>query len=471
MIKKIIVIVLSISCLIVIYANPYEYLHLSLLLKQVETFLSTLYEKNYPQKITAWHESAKNRQPSDKPQAFITPYPVFIEYLEKYITMQKKFLNDTECLNDKDITTLINKMINETESIYPFVLKYTVEPGTYFYLWGDTHGDIKALSESLYKLHQENVINDDLTIINKNALFFFLGDLIDRGEHGPDTLTLLFMFATKNPRQVFIVRGNHEDVAIAQHYGFFQQLKTFYQQNNQTTYNYSDMQKKIVPFFNLLPVAAFVGCNQNYLQLCHGGFEARYNPKNLIESKNAICFEKINAFKISDHLWNNQYPDTSLENLGIDSEYKNTFKQLWDTEKIPPFNLHTLGFLWNDFTQSNITTYSKNRGIMIGKTLGEKIIAEYSQGESKVKGIIRAHQHNDTMPGIFNIKNRGVYTLWNNQVLTTIGTGIYTGAQSYLKLIVHNNFDDWLLTSYNLDNEVWQERTALLKDWKNAAES
>lgn len=415
----------------------------------VALFLSFPAQAKLPNSVTEWYHVAHDRDPS-APAKPLVSYQELIDLLDDFMRAQKTFFSKTPWLNNThpkmDAATL--SQVSKTQ---PIVLKCETLHANKIFFWGDLHGDIQALSSSLYKLHQDNIIGDDFKLKNSEHLCFFLGDLTDRGEHGPDTLALLFTFALKNWGKVFLLRGNHEDTRITNNYGFSQQLSRLYEAAEKPTTlwekldnhvriflgkrSFNSLQqsfKKFTQFYNLLPAAVFVGCEGNFVQCCHGGLDWKYRPLELLGSENALCLQNI------------------IEMADIDPFY--------------------LDFLWADFCavgDTSKTTHDPNRGTMWGRKDCEQILTDSSSGENRLRGVIRAHQHNHTMPGLFDLNNTGVYSLWNNQVLTTIGTGIYTKAAAFMQLTVDEDFDKWNLISHNLQKEGWHLRTSLLKNWKN----
>lgn len=96
---------------------------------------------------------------------------------------------------------LIEVFMNE-----PAVLRLGDEP---IMLIGDIHGNYQALE---IVLEQREVLGC------KKILF--LGDYVDRGSHGAEVLQKLFEMKLAEPDDVFLLRGNHEDIAMNYYYGF-----------------------------------------------------------------------------------------------------------------------------------------------------------------------------------------------------------------------------------------------------------
>ena len=77
-----------------------------------------------------------------------------------------------------------------------------------------------------------------------DANYLFLGDYVDRGKNGVDTIALLLAYKVKYPENFFLLRGNHECASINRIYGFYDECKRRYN---------IKMWKKFQDVFNVWP--------------------------------------------------------------------------------------------------------------------------------------------------------------------------------------------------------------------------
>lgn len=96
--------------------------------------------------------------------------------------------------------------------------------------------------------------------------YLFLGDYVDRGRQGIETICLLFAYKIKYPNKMFILRGNHESASITRIYGFFEECKCF-SNLGKTRYS-TKLWKSFIDCFNCMPVAALV---EDKILCMHGG--------------------------------------------------------------------------------------------------------------------------------------------------------------------------------------------------------
>ncbi|CAD5231483.1 unnamed protein product [Bursaphelenchus xylophilus] len=123
---------------------------------------------------------------------------------------------------------------------------------------GDIHGQYDDL-ERILTLSRDK----DSAAFGINR-FLFLGDYVDRGPNSYNCINLLLQLKCRHPKQIGMLRGNHETENINGCYGFLQELKTNFPQRNEGINlwrAYNDM-------FAYLPLAALV---RKRVLCMHGG--------------------------------------------------------------------------------------------------------------------------------------------------------------------------------------------------------
>ncbi len=157
-----------------------------------------------------------------------------------------------------------------------FIQKKMLPIGSNVIFFGDLHGDIHALIRGLTKLIQDGYLNEDLEIIKPNTYMVFLGDMIDYGVYGIDTIFTALQLRLRNPNNVFLCRGNHEQENLFSGMGFMNEYEQRYQ-NASSIIPREVFQKLMAQLCSLLPIALFIGIEggpqHGYAQCCHGGIE------------------------------------------------------------------------------------------------------------------------------------------------------------------------------------------------------
>jgi len=92
-----------------------------------------------------------------------------------------------------------------------------------------------------------------------DANYLFLGDYVDRGPNGMETICLLLAYKIKYPENFFMLRGNHECSSINRIYGFYDECKTRYSLKIWKLFN---------DCFNCLPLGAVI---EDKILCIHGG--------------------------------------------------------------------------------------------------------------------------------------------------------------------------------------------------------
>lgn len=326
----------------------------------------------------------------------------------------------------------------------PFAQKLIAQPSDIFYVHGDLHGDIFSLLEEIKALRDRGIIDDFFRILPDSVWLVFLGDYVDRGHYGCEVVYTMMRLALANPDRVIAVRGNHEDIQISSRYGFRDEVLAKFDDKDGSKY------QQISRMNDFLPVVFYVGCKDdqgvvNYVQCCHGGVEEEYRPQFFLDNPSTI-YQLLTGFS----------PEHSKDSP-------------CDHGKKP------YGFMWNDFDAQDQKIDFKvvpGRGLSYGKIGTERVLQTLQSSDiSKVRGILRAHQHADSiqdpiMKGL--IESNGVYKLWkpyekmqersmddglvwtfNVGPDSVYGHGVGFNFDTYVELILAKDYKNWVMKVFN----------------------
>ncbi len=253
-----------------------------------QAFATVMKNDRLPDNVQQWHN---NQQPPAT--LFSLEHSTFIPYIEK-----KRFPNDS-----------------------------TVG------LIGDLHSGFHSLVAILEDLYKKGCIDEQLKIIQKDYYLGFLGDFVDRGLYGVETMYLIMLFKIRNSHNdsVFFTRGNHEDVAMNNRDGFLREAEQKLTNDDKTIIGTNvDLQNLIAGIYNLFPVAASLENRDKPGErgiVCHGGLDIGcYKLRKFFQNSNlAIRFdmitdEKFNPTKLINHLSDQQ--KTAVVNAIIKSTWE-----------------------------------------------------------------------------------------------------------------------------------------------------
>jgi hypothetical protein len=366
----------------------------------------------------------------------------------------------------------IQKLL-KPDDFQPYVQKLLAKSDDQFYVHGDLHGDIHSLIIELEFLLKEGIIDENFRITTDNVWFLFLGDYVDRGKYGSEVIYTLLRLSLANQERVILVRGNHEEDKVCNSYGFKAEVMQKFED--------SDLYSAIVRMYDFLPVVLYLGIENkdkniiNYIQCCHGGLEVGYDPKYFLDDIKS-------SYQLVGKLYSSELLKKCDECLSAkDLLYaSNTMSDVHRyrhpgfVNYYQPLDTISLGFLWTDFNvlDTKIASYNKGRGFEYGSKATQTVLELQSSEHSKIRGIIRAHQHSQN-PGDFMmeslIRNKGVYKLWKTDEIslsrtfkdglvwtfnvspdTVYGKNHEYDFHAFAKITLQKNYDDWQMQVFNL---------------------
>jgi len=118
-------------------------------------------------------------------------------------------------LNKKDLMTIINR-VDPILDKEPNLL-YLYDPIT---IVGDIHGQLHDMLK-MFSINQH-----DFT----NRRWLFLGDYVDRGKFSVEVVTYLFALKINFPKNIYMLRGNHETREVTTAFNFREECLFKYDQ-------------------------------------------------------------------------------------------------------------------------------------------------------------------------------------------------------------------------------------------------
>jgi len=252
---------------------------------------------------------------------------------------------------------------------------------------GDVHGDIHALNRFISYCADQGYLDqqDAFKITDSQFYMLFLGDYVDRGWYGAEVMYTIMRLKNENPSNVFMVRGNHEDVGLNTRYGFAQELRTKF-----AGAFTADFEQKLDQFYSTLPMVLYIGTGSHHhhdiMQCCHGGIEIGFDPHPLLSDTHAhagIVIEELNQQKQAKKFAS---PDFR------------SFDHYFRDKPVSYIN----GFMWNDFiVDPHIPFALSSRdgygGSMFeyGRSVTTALLKYWSTSTYTLRAIFRAHQHSD----------------------------------------------------------------------------
>lgn len=308
---------------------------------------------------------------------------------------------------------------------HPHVQKLMLPQGSKVAIHGDIHGDIFSLNGFIEHLNQRGYLDahDAFKIKDPSLYLLFLGDYTDRGEYGSEVIYTLLRLKLQNPGQVFMVRGNHEDIVMNK--GDFS--SELYGKFKKESHN---LQRKINSMYQRLPLALYLGTignSKEFALCCHGGIEWGYNPEPLLSTTNFRAADWIKQLDRVKHIAHLGCVKTAIKDALKKHDPK--YQAYEFSDGIQPTNprTHTTnGFMWFDFNHVKdepntiCMDFEPKRSWKLGQTVAQTLMKK-----NNIKCVFRAHQHGerDMMNLILNngkalpAADKGVSKLWDTHGL------------------------------------------------------
>jgi serine/threonine-protein phosphatase 2B catalytic subunit len=207
-------------------------------------------------------------------------------------------------------------------------------------VFGDIHGQYFDLVHILNELKGPEVDEESVACgvdevpscagDHKRRKWLFLGDFVDRGTFGIETVLYLLSLKLHFPDRVFLLRGNHECRLLTDHFNFRKEVGYKYSTLNRVVTSPHDTDKRrptvtnpiyehFMMTFDTLPLAARIHTQMGRFFACHGGL-----------SPQILHVEDLNAdeWSVTAKLCQSN-PNTTLEDL-------ERLKRLKKQKLVPP---------------------------------------------------------------------------------------------------------------------------------------
>ncbi|KAJ5069300.1 serine/threonine-protein phosphatase pp1-alpha catalytic subunit [Anaeramoeba ignava] len=204
--------------------------------------------------------------------------------IERLVAMKDSKIKDPG-LTEKEIRTLCEKA-REIFLSQPILLELEAP----IKICGDIHGQYY----DLLRLFEYGGFPPE-------ANYLFMGDYVDRGLNGLESVCLLLAYKIKYPENFFMLRGNHESALINRLYGFFEECKKRYRVK---------LWKIFSECFNCLPLAAII---DDKIFCVHGGLSPHLTSIEQIQRITRPT-EIPDEGLLCDLLWSD--PDPNIQGFG-----------------------------------------------------------------------------------------------------------------------------------------------------------
>lgn len=151
---------------------------------------------------------------------------------------------------------LLNYTIQQRMKLHydhDFVNKIILAPDSKIVVFGTTQGAFHGLIRCLEQLKNLKIIDENLSIVDKNYYIVFLGNVVNRSPYTIELLSIVMKLLYKNPDNVIYLKGEHETYEIWKNHTLNDELMVKLSKFN----TYDELVSRMNLFFNSLPYAAY----------------------------------------------------------------------------------------------------------------------------------------------------------------------------------------------------------------------
>ncbi|KAH8584532.1 serine threonine phosphatase alpha [Cryptosporidium sp. chipmunk genotype I] len=185
-------------------------------------------------------------------------------------------------------------------------------------VYGDIHGQYYDLMRLFH--NYKAPISEELEDIFEakgdidSTDYLFLGDYVDRGSHSLETICLLFALKIRYPRQIHLIRGNHEDPIVNSLYGFKDECRRRLREDTDDPESCWNWFNRV---FEYLPVGAII---EDRILCIHGGIGGSIHKVEQIKEiqrplRPSQTPQTEYEQRILDLLWSDPTDNDSLEGI------------------------------------------------------------------------------------------------------------------------------------------------------------
>lgn len=214
----------------------------------------------------------------------------FVEKFAGYWDTEEKKFNDIP-FDIEEVNGLLaenneafSSLITNEEENFGVIYKQDLPEDSKIFVRADLHGDLKSLLENLKELQAQGLLDKNYRC-KPNVQLVFLGDYMDRGEHGMEILQILAALRLENPQQIHILRGNHEYIGTNSSYGFSDEhLQAMLQDEAK--------RQTLRKFYQTMPITVYLGqkgSSREYIQFTHALFEVQTDTAQILDTDSTFA--------------------------------------------------------------------------------------------------------------------------------------------------------------------------------------